>query len=189
MKTNQILLLFVVFFLILTTIRETGIYDFNVYKATFNSVSNANTNREHVVSFVSSDSEAQPHLDNNNLSILVLMGKDTIYRELNGTVPVVVTIDSLDTSNLWMPLYKSGEFTAVGSYGTDQDQMTAAASPSGIIRSGGYGRLTVMGNVLINGVCSYRAANVYIKKYVAERFAGQLKKHYNAGSSSMILSY
>ncbi|WPU98918.1 hypothetical protein SNE26_23175 [Mucilaginibacter sp. cycad4] len=99
-----------------------------------------------------------------DLSIIVLLKKDTLYKEISKTKPIVITVNSLETGALWVPLYKSIDYTAVGAL-TD-------------IRSKVPVQLTTMGHVSMTGNYSSKQAKAMINKDVAESFVKEIKNHF-----------
>lgn len=161
--------------LILTVLRETGLLSLNFYKADSNSASNATW-----TSVTFDNSKSKSKTKNTDLSIVVLFEKDTLYKEINKLSPIVVTIDSLNTGWLWMPLYKSASFSAVGIPGFDNTSVKSAKSSPDVFEPRLSGRLTITGKVVIKGFCSHRQAIILIKGLVTENFISESKKYFSS---------
>ena len=164
-------------FVILSVLRETGIISLGFYKSEFNSTSHAMWNGGSTkVTF--GDTKPQPKIKNTDISIVVLMGKDTLYKEINKLSSIVITINSLQTGSLWIPLYKSVNFSAVGTAELDNVSMKRANSSQSVSKLNLSGRLTITGVVSITGMCSYRDAKKLIENIVVENFKAKSKDYF-----------
>jgi hypothetical protein len=99
-----------------------------------------------------------------DLSVIVLFKKDTLYKEISKTKPIVITVKSLETGALWVPFYKSIDYTAVGTLNDVQSNVPV--------------QLTTMGHVSLTGNYSGKQAKAMINKAVAESFANEVKNHF-----------
>lgn len=99
-----------------------------------------------------------------DLSVIVLFKKDTLYKEINKAKPIVVMVTSLETGALWVPLYKSIDYTAIGTLSDIQSKVPV--------------QLTTMGHVSMTGNYSGKQAKAMINKAVAESFVNEVKNHF-----------
>jgi len=99
-----------------------------------------------------------------DLSVIVLFKKDTLYKEISKTKPIVITVKSLETGALWVPFYKSIDYTAVGALSDIQSKAPV--------------QLTTMGHVSMTGNYSGKQAKAMINKAVAESFVNEVKNHF-----------
>jgi hypothetical protein len=168
---------------IVTVLRETGVLDLNLYKSDANSSSDATW-----TSVTFDNSKPKSKTKNTDLSIVVLFEKDTLYKEINRLSPIVVTIDSLNTGWLWMPLYKTASFSAVGIPGFDNIPVKNAKSSPDVFEPGLSGRLAITGKVIIKGFCSHREAVNLIKGLVVQNFTAESKKYFASVSPEYLRS-
>jgi hypothetical protein len=99
-----------------------------------------------------------------DLSVIVIFKKDTLYKEISKAKPIVITVNSLETGALWVPLYKSIDYTAVGTLSDIQSKVPV--------------QLTTMGHVSMTGNYSGKQAKAMINKAVAESFVNEVKNHF-----------
>jgi len=159
----------------LSVLRETGILNLNYY------TTNVNTNAQ-VKWFSSAKTRAVQYSKpvanhkNTDLSIVILLDNDTIYKEINKLPPVLMKLHSSYGRPLWRPLYKSANFTAYGSMssGDANKKLTSLEYAS---KSHLFGELAINGNVTISGFCSHRQAVQVVKNVIAKQAIGELKKY------------
>ncbi|WP_431199397.1 hypothetical protein ACRQ5D_08430 [Mucilaginibacter sp. P25] len=99
-----------------------------------------------------------------DLSVIVLFKKDTLYKEINKAAPIIINVNSLETGPLWVPFYKSIDYTAVGNLNDIQSKAPV--------------QLTTMGHVSLTGNYSSKQAIAMINKAVAESFVNEIKNHF-----------
>lgn len=187
---KKTILLLVAIFLILAILRESGIIDFNYYRSHSSSTSHYNWSDRSVT--VTIDSSSMKTKFNNylysNLPIIVLSGSDTIYKDenidlshqvVNTHPPVVITLIKFNPGFLWMPLYKSTSFSAVGSVDFHDELTKTTPAKIHLLKPGISGRLTISGHTSIKGVCSHRYAVSLIKDVIAKNFATETKRYFS----------
>ena len=95
---KKIIFISIGFLLIIVVLKNTAFF----YNKTESSYSiKANWPEE-----VKKDSMTSMNGNRGDLSVIVLFKKDTLYKEINKTKPVIITVDSLKTGALWVPFYK-----------------------------------------------------------------------------------
>lgn len=102
-----------------------------------------------------------------DLSVIVLHEKDTLYKAINKTKPVVISVKTLETGPLWIPLYKSIDYTAEATIKEYESKLPL--------------QLTVGGHLSLTGNYSARQARDMINKAVGESLANETKRHFSEG--------
>jgi hypothetical protein len=175
MTPQKKLYLAIIVLVTLAVLRETGILNLNYYKA------NLNTNAQ-VKWFSSAKTRATKYPEpvanhkNTDLSIVILLDNDTIYKEINKLPPVLMKLHSSYGRPLWRPLYKSTSFTAAGSMNSD-DENKKLTSSEYASKSHLFGEFTINGDVTISGFCSHRQAVQVVKNVIVEKAVDELKKY------------
>jgi hypothetical protein len=100
-----------------------------------------------------------------DLSVIVMHEKDTLYKVISKTKPVVITVKTLETGPLWIPLYKSIDYTAEATIKEYRSKV-----PLQLITSG---HLSLTGNY------SGKQASDMINKAVGESLANETKRHFS----------
>jgi len=162
MKTRTIILITITALVLLSiVVRETGLLNLSFYKSN-NHLSATEDWKE--IGTEGSKSKAQKIVKRDDLSILILQGKDTLYRNINKFAPIVVSIDTLSSGPLWFPLYKSTKYTAV--------VRTSLSEPGsddpnhhGIARHL-EGQVNWNGELSIIGICSNRTAKMLLHESI-----------------------
>ena len=184
MTPQKKLYLAIIVLVTLTALRETGILNLNYYKTKIN------TNAQ-VTWFSSAKTRAAQYskpiakYKNTDLSIVILLDNDTIYKEINKLPPVLMKLHSSYGRPLWRPLYKSANFAAAGSMSSD-DANKKLTSLEYASKSHLFGELTINGNITISGFCSHRQAVQVVKNVIATKAADELKKYLNDAKLSDI---
>lgn len=115
---------------------------------------------------------------NKEVPIVVISGKDTLYKKLNGNGPIIVIkVDSIETGRLWIPFYKSATFSAVGIASLDQNLINVSAKQAVEYKSGLFGTLRVRGKINVAGLCSYRQVIKMLHAAIAKNFANEAEKY------------
>lgn len=125
-----------------------------------------------------------------DLSLVVLLGKDTLYKEINKLSPVVLTIDSYKVGPLWMPLYKSADFSAIGSVKIDRNVKTTLGP--GMAKSSKFnlsGELTTSGRVVLKGFYSHKEASKLVQDLVVQNFVAKAKEHFSTFSPEYLQDF
>lgn len=175
MTPQKKLYLAIIVLVTLAVLRETGILNLNYYTA------NVNTNAQ-VEWFSSAKTRAEQYPEPvanhriTDLSIVILLDNDTIYKEINKLPPVLMKLHSSHGRPLWRPLYKSANFAAYGSMssGDANKKLTSLEYAS---KSHLFGELTINGNATISGFCSHRQAVQVVKSVIARKAIVELKKY------------
>jgi len=160
-------------------LRETSSFDLNFYQSYSNSSfsSTINTNS----SFVSwGDMPKKPasEFNSQDLSIVLLHGQDTIYKELNKLMPIIVEIKYSQTGSLWVPLYKSVNFSAVGIPSFDARQKLKGEFQKEAYKIGMSGQLKMDGQIVIKGICSHKEALKLVRAQIIEKFSSSIKEEF-----------
>ena len=153
MKTKAIVLLTLIIALLLTIIvREKGILEMDLHKA-----NNELSSDENWTSIASSEPSKvkEKMVSKKDLSILILYGKDTLYKKINKLAPIVVTLTRFEHGPMWFPLYKSTKYVATAY--TSFSEGRYDPSDHGISRQL-QGNIDVTGELTILGICSNRSA-------------------------------
>lgn len=181
-RRKKIVLSLIAVFLILTLLRESGILDIRYYRSTLLSTTHSHWSNNTVTATIDSSIMGTKFKNSlyGELPIVVLSGSDTIYKDENiGFSPVVVTLIKFNPGFLWMPLYKSAGFSAVGAVDFHADLIKTTPGKINTLKSAISGRLTISGHITIKGICSHRHAVELIKSKVAESFAAEAKSYFS----------
>lgn len=100
-----------------------------------------------------------------DLSIIVVHEKDTLYKVISKTKPVIITVKTLETGPLWIPLYKSIDYTAEATIKEYSSKVPV--------------QLITRGHLSLTGNYSGKQAGDMINKSVGENFANETKKHFS----------
>ena len=175
MTPQKKLYLAIIVLVTLAALRETGILNLNYYKTKIN------TNAQ-VTWFSSAKTRAAQYIKpvanhrNTDLSIVILLDNDTIYKEVSKRPPVLMKLHSSYGRSLWRPLYKSTSFTAAGSMNSDDanEKLTSSEYAS---KSHLFGEFTINGDITISGLCSHRQAVQVVKNVIAGKAVDELKRY------------
>jgi hypothetical protein len=157
-------------------LRETPLVDLNFYQSNTSTSFHSTLNTSS--SFVSwGDAKEKPAPAVNikdYLSIVIILGKDTLYKHQSKFLPIVVKIQEFHTGQLWTPIYKSASFSAVGIPGFDQRQRLKIEYPTGAYKIGMSGQLAIKGKIVIKGFCSHKQAVKLVKEQIVEKFRSKI---------------
>lgn len=173
---KKIFLVLIILFLITAILRETRFLQLNFYTSNINSSSNAEWHSKNSIVTVGYQN-VKPEVKKPTLSCIILLNKDTLYKKIDGPSPILITVSSFESGPLWTPLYKSANFSAVGSVAQDHKSTFTATNVHSSSKSSLSGNLSISGHVLIKGLCSRRQANKLIKDIIVENFVTEAKKH------------
>ncbi|WP_316788898.1 hypothetical protein [Pedobacter frigoris] len=166
MKTKSIIYIALAAILLISiAIRETGLIKIDFYKSNTRLTSTINWKG---INTSEPENEVSQMVNKNDLSIVILSGRDTLYKKINKFVPIVVKIDKLDSGPLWFPLYKSTNYSAVAStslFGVGYENRS-----NGLIRHLEI-RINIIGRLNITGICSHRKAKEILYKSIVEKIA------------------
>jgi hypothetical protein len=109
-----------------------------------------------------------------------------LHKELNKLEPIVITIDSLQTGPLWMPLYKSAKFSAVAYPKLAGNERKTPFLLSGDSKTSISGRLKIAGNIEITGICSRKEASKIIRDFVVKCFTTSTKDFFKRNSADQL---
>jgi hypothetical protein len=175
MTPQKKLYLAIIVLVTLAVLRETGILNLNYYTTKVNTNAQVkwfSSARTRVAQY----SKPVANHKNNDLSIVILLDNDTIYKEINKLPPVLMKLHSSYGRPLWRPLYKSADFAAYGSMssGDANKKLTSLEYAS---KSHLFGELTINGNITVSGFCSHRQAVQAVKNVIASKAVDELKKY------------
>lgn len=102
--------------------------------------------------------------------VILSREKDTLYREIANGTPVIITVDSLQIDPLWVPIYKSVDYSARCSIAFKNHSINSPAKPeiSGSIISKGH--------MSITGLCSAKQAKTLIMNALVQSVLAEKKK-------------
>ncbi|RZK75947.1 MAG: hypothetical protein EOO92_15345 [Pedobacter sp.] len=174
MKAKYVVLISLIALLIISIyVRETGLFEVNYYKS-----NNQLSHTDEWTSINPSDDDKikRKPVNKDDLSMVILFGKDTIYKKLNKLVPIVVIMDTLEAGPMWYPLYKSTKYTASGSTSLFE---TGFDDPShhGIDRVL-KGNFNYKGELTIVGFCSNRKAKEILYASVIADITEKVKEKF-----------
>jgi len=166
---------------VLTFIRETGVLNIDSYKMTSSITSRNSWTDNSVIITIDSSTMNSKFINRqfSDLPVIVLYGSDTLYSDRIQLNPIVVTIDSLQNSFLWTPLYKSVTFKAVGISKFTNDIIKTPPARISLVKANHVGHLNTKGSVSITGLCSHRHAVELIKELVVKDFVLQTRQHFS----------
>ncbi|MEJ7559940.1 MAG: hypothetical protein WKF66_16630 [Pedobacter sp.] len=176
---KKVLLVTTGLLILVLVLRETELLDINYYKAEYKSSLNTRLNTE-TTTFTYDGQKPAPKstLRPNDLSFIILLGKDTVYKEMNKLEPIIVRIDSLTSGPTWMPLYKSAKFSAVSSYQLPNGESKNSAFLLGYSKASLSGGLKIEGDIKIQGICSRKEAHKLIRNHVVESVTASTKRYF-----------
>lgn len=167
MKTKNIILIAVTaLILIIVTVRETGLLELDLYKSK-NRISATDDWTE--IASSEPKNKDQKIVNKNDLSILILQGKDTLYKQINKFAPIMVTFDTLDSGPLWLPLYKSTKYSAIARTSLFEAGFNDPSN-HGTIRHL-EGQINLNGELTITGFCSSRTAKRVLRTAVVKNIS------------------
>lgn len=180
---KKIILALITLTLMLMALRETSLIDLNFYQSYTNTSFNSTINTSSsFVSWGDTKTKPAPEVKPEDLSIVILLGKDTVYKELNKLLPIVVKIQDFQTGPLWIPLYKSARFSALGIPSFDPRQKLKGEFRTSAYKIGISGRLAVTGHIVIKGLCSHKQAVKLVKEQIIEKFSASIKEEFTKRS-------
>lgn len=183
---KKISLVIVGLLLVVLILRETEYLDLNLYHSQSTSSLNSDiSSKTSTVNFEGQQPKPAAVLKPTDLSFIVLLGKDTLYRELNKLEPIIVRIDSFTSGPIWMPLYKSVQFSAVASHHLPSPQTKPNDLP-GYTNVSLSGNLKIAGEIQIQGLCSRKEAKKLIKNYIVENVTSSTKKYFADSSPEFL---
>jgi hypothetical protein len=169
--------------LVLLALRETPFLDFNHYLVVYKSSLNSNLSSENTtVTFEGHKPEPKRLFSANDLSFIVILGKDTLHKEIHKLEPIVIYVDSLQSGPVWMPFYKSAKFSAVAVLKLAANHRKDSSFLAGYSKTSFSGRLKLSGTIKITGICSRKEAGKLIRNFVAESFTTSTKKFFSNSS-------
>lgn len=176
---KKIVIALIILVFTVMALRETPYVDLNFYQSytesSYNSTINTNSS---FVMVGDSKTKSAPDLNSQDLSIVMLLGKDTVYKQLNKLLPIIVKIEDLQTGSLWIPFYKSASFSAIGIPSFDSRQKLEGKLPTGSYKIGISGHLEMNGEIVIKGFCSHKQAVKLVKQQIIAQFNDKIKEYF-----------
>lgn len=174
---KKIVIALIILVFTVMALRETPYVDLNFYRSytesSYNSTINTNSS---FVKVGDSSTKSAPAFNSQDLSIVILLGDDTVYKQLNKLLPIVVKIENFQTGSLWIPLYKSASFSAIGTPSFDPRQKLEGKLPMGRYKIGISGDLEMNGKIVIKGFCSHKQAVELVKQQIIAQFNAKIRE-------------
>lgn len=167
--------------ILLTVLRETGNLSLSYYHSSISSSCSSTWSgtqmhtdwEQNDAMEKDEDSCAQKHFSETPVFI---SGAGMNYGDETGTCPyLVVTVSGLSTGLLWMPLFKSGSFSASASCSAAVRYKNPGVSSPDRAFYHCTGSLTITGTYSITGVCSCREAKQLILQHIQKEFYQRAK--------------
>lgn len=156
-------------------LRETSLVDLNFYQSNTNtSFSSTLNTSSSLVSWGDTKKKLAPAVYIKDLSVVIILGKDTLYKHQRRFLPIVVKIQEFHTGQLWTPIYKSASFFAVGIPSFDHRQQLKIEYPTSAYKIGMSGHLAIKGEIVIKGFCSHKQAVKLVREQVVEKFRSKI---------------
>ncbi|WP_316788924.1 hypothetical protein [Pedobacter frigoris] len=187
---KKILFVLLGLILILVVLIAGGISSFSYKDSIINSTSNSNWSDESTSTTFGEVKEVKSNYKPADMSLVVLLDGDTLYKDINKLMPIVLTIDAYEVGPLWMPLRKSADFSAAGSIKINRKVETTSGSD--LISSFNTklsGQFTVSGNVALNGFYSHNEAKKLVQDLVVENFVAKAKEHFKTFSPENLQNF
>ena len=165
--------------LTLIALRETPLVDLNFYQSSTNSSfsSTLNTSSSYV-SWADTKKKPAPAVNIKDVSIVIILGKDTLYKHQSRFLPIVMKIQEFHTGQLWTPIYKSASFSAVGIPSFDHRQELKIEYPTSAYKIAMSGHLAIKGEIVIKGFCSHKQAVKLVKEQIIETFRSKITEEF-----------
>jgi hypothetical protein len=172
--------------MVVLVLRETEFFDLNLYHSESTSSINSDiSTKTSTVNFEGQKAKPVSSWAPADLSFIVILDKDTLYKEINKLEPIIVRIDSLTSGPIWIPLYKSVQFSAVASHHLPSLQTKPNHVP-GYTNVSLSGNLKIAGEIQIRGLCSRKEARRLIRNYVVESVTTSTKKYFADSSPEFL---
>jgi hypothetical protein len=172
--------------MVVLILRETEFLDLNLYHSEATSSLNSNiSSKTSTVNFEGQKAKPVSSWAPADLSFIVILEKDTLYKEMNSLEPIIVRIDSLTSGPIWMPLYKSVQFSAVVSHHLPFVQTKPNHVP-GYTNVSLSGNLKIAGEIQIQGLCSRKEVRKLIRNYVVENVTRSTKEYFADSSPEFL---
>ncbi|TKC05879.1 hypothetical protein [Pedobacter frigoris] len=187
---KKILFIVLGLLLILTILITVRIFSSSDKDSVINSVSNSSWSDESTSMTIGEVKEVKSKYKPADLSLVVLLDEDTLYKDINKLLPIVLTIDSYEVGSLWMPLRKSADFSATGSIKINRKVETTSGSDlTSSFTMKLSGQFTVSGSVALNGFYSHKEAKKLVQDLVVENFVAKAKEHFSTFSPEYLQNF
>lgn len=182
-KRRRLLYILLICFVASIILRETGIFDFSLYKSDIKSNSTANWSDNSITGTSSIDFDEFSYNercnfggDLKNFPIYVSYGSKKIG-DTTQCKSIEVKIDKISHGLLWTPLYKSTNFTVTASCNDYAELITNKEGKASGTTHRFNCTMTIKGHITITGISSYRKAKNLLVDYVMNAVLRIAREH------------
>jgi hypothetical protein len=185
-RRKKTLIITLIVLVVVSILRETGVFDFNLYRSTINSTVQTNWSDNSVTTkptfkidsvWRAAVADKCNHGGKLAGTPVVVTYRSTEYGDTGYCNPINVQIDDISFGVTWTPLIKSSNFSA-GISCLISAQRTRIED--GQLISSTYtlnGSMTITGHITVWGICSYRNAKNILMRHIIGSVLRQVKSH------------